>query len=95
MMRFKGSWPLAKSRRTFLYPIAFDQAGAKAADADLPRRARDASQGNSFRRTQEIMQARYNKDSINAGTRGHLLPCCLPVLRPTTMPEESDGRDDR
>jgi len=88
---FKGSWPLTEYRSDILYPIAFDQAGAKAQMRIFLDAAEMQAKGTPAGELKKIMQARYNKGFYKAPERGGISYMLSPVLRTYYMPEESDA----
>src|SRR6266478_6150272 len=88
---FKGSWPLTEYRDDILYPISFDQAGAKAQMRIFLDAAEMQAKGTPAGELKKIMQARYNKGFYKAPERGGISYMLSPVLRTYYMPEESDA----
>ena len=87
---FRGPWPLTKYRDDILYPISFDNAGAKAQmrvffDA-AAMQARGTRPGELKRIIQERFQAGYYKAPARAGVSYML----SPVLRTYINPDAND-----
>jgi len=87
---FRGSWPLTAYRDDILYPISFDDAGAKAQmrvffDA-AEMQAKDTSPGE----LKKIMKDRFKTGYYKAPERAGVSYMLSPVLRTYFNPEESD-----
>jgi hypothetical protein len=88
---FRGSWPLSEYRDDILYPISFDQAGAKAQmrvffDA-AAMQAKETPPGELKR----IIQERYKTNYYKAPERAGISYMLAPILRGYTNPDENDS----
>ncbi len=87
---FRGSWPLTAYRDDILYPISFDEAGAKA----QMRIFFDAAemQANSIPpgELKKIMKDRLKSGYYKAPERAGVSYMLSPILRTYWKPEESD-----
>lgn len=87
---FRGSWPLMQYRDDILYPISFDQAGAKA----QMRVFFDAAEMQAKRAPPEelkrTIQDRYKTGYYKAPERAGVSYMQSPILRTYWNPEESD-----
>ena len=87
---FRGSWPLTEYRDDILYPISFDQAGAR---AQMPvffdaaeMQAKDTPPGE----LKKIIKDRYKTGYYKAPERAGISYMLSPVLRTYENPDESD-----
>ena len=87
---FRGSWPLTAYRDDILYPISFDQAGAKAQMRIFFDAAEMQAKGTPPRELKKIMQNREKTGYYKAPERAGISYMLSPILRTYFNPEESD-----
>jgi hypothetical protein len=87
---FRGSWPLTEYRTDILYPISFDEAGAKAQMRIFFDAAEMQAKGTPARELKKIMLDRLKTDYYKAPERTGISYMLSPVLRTYFNPEESD-----
>jgi len=87
---FMGSWPLKEYRDDILYPISFDEAGAKAQMRIFFDAAEMQGKGTPPGDLKKIMQERYKTGYYKAPERAGIAYMLSPVLRTYFKPEESD-----
>src|SRR5712691_10598093 len=78
---FRGSWPLREYRDDILYPISFDNAGAKAQMRVFFDAAEMQAKGTPPRELKRIIQGRYNAGYYKAPARAGISYMLSPVLR--------------
>jgi len=88
---FRGAWPLTAYRDDILYPISFDNAGAKAQMRVFLDAAEIQAKGTPPGELKEIIKDRYNTGYYKAPERAGLSYMLSPVLRTYFNPEESDS----
>ncbi len=81
---FRGSWPLTEYRDDILYPISFDQAGAKAQMRVFFDAAEMQAKGTR-------PQDRYKTKRYKSPERAGISYMLSPVLRTYWNPEENDN----
>ena len=86
----RGAWPLTEYPDDILYPISFDQAGAKAQLRVFLDIAEMQAKGTPPRELKRIIQDRYNAKYYKAPERAGISYMLSPVLRTYTNPEEND-----
>jgi len=87
---FRGSWPLKEYRDDILYPISFDQAGAKAQMRVFFDAAEMQAKGTPPGELKKIIQDRFKAGFYKAPERPGVSYMLSPVLRTYGNPEESD-----
>ena len=88
---FRGSWPFTKYRDDILYPISFDQAGAKAQMRIFFDAAEMQAKGAPPGELKKIMKDRLKTGYYKAPERAGISYMLSPVLRTYFNPEESDS----
>src|SRR5437868_3591200 len=88
---FRGAWPLKKYRDDILYPISFDEAGAKAQMRVFFDAAEMQAKGTPPEQLKKIIQRRYKTKYYKAPERAGLSYMLSPILRTYTNP---DGNED-
>ena len=86
----RGSWPLTEYPDDILYPISFDQAGAKAQLRVFFDIAQMQAKGTSPREVKRIIQDRYKTKYYKAPERAGVSYMLSPILRTYTNPEENE-----
>jgi hypothetical protein len=87
---FRGSWPFTKYRDDILYPISFDQAGAKAQMRVFFDAAEMQAKGTLPGELKKIIRERYKSGYYKAPERAGISYMLSPVLRTYENPDESD-----
>jgi hypothetical protein len=87
---FRGSWPLKRYRDDILYPISFDQAGAKANMRVFLDAAEMQAKATPPGQLKEIIQRRYKTHFYKAPERAGVSYMLSPILRTYTNPEENE-----
>lgn len=87
---FRGEWPLTKYRDDILYPIAFDNAGAKAQMRIFFDAAELQAKGTPPAELKRIMQRRLNAGFYPAPARAGVAYMLSPVLRTYINPDAND-----
>ncbi len=87
---FRGSWPLTAYRDDILYPISFDQAGAKAQMRVFFDAAEMQAKGTPPGELKKIMKDRLKTGYYKAPERAGVSYMLSPILRTYFNPEESD-----
>jgi hypothetical protein len=87
---FRGSWPLREYRNDILYPIGFDEAGAKAQMRVFMDAADMQAKGTPPRQLKEIIQRRYTKHFYKAPERAGISYMLSPILRTYTNPDANE-----
>ena len=87
---FRGSWALTKYRDDILYPISFDEAGAKAQRLVFFDIAEMQAKGTPPDELKKIIQDRHKTGYYKAPERAGVSYMLSPVLRTYFNPEESD-----
>ena len=88
---FRGSWPLTEYRDDILYPISFDEAGAKAQMRIFFDAAEMQAKGTPADELKKIMKDRLKTGYYKAPERAGISYMLSPVLRTYFDPEESDS----
>ena len=87
---FRGEWPLTKYRDDILYPIAFDNAGAKAQMRIFFDAAELQAKGTPAAQLKRIMQQRLKAGFYPAPARAGVAYMLSPVLRTYVNPDAND-----
>ncbi len=87
---FRGSWPLTAYRDDILYPISFDEAGAKAQMRIFFDAAEMQANGTPPGELKKIMKDRLKSGYYKAPERAGVSYMLSPILRTYWKPEESD-----
>lgn len=87
---FRGEWPLTKYRDDILYPIAFDNAGAKAQMRIFFDAAELQAKGTPAAELKRIMQKRLKAGFYPAPARAGVAYMLSPVLRTYINPDAND-----
>ena len=87
---FRGEWPLTKYRDDILYPIAFDNAGAKAQMRIFFDAAELQAKGTPAAQLKRIMQQRLKAGFYPAPARAGVAYMLSPVLRTYINPDAND-----
>jgi hypothetical protein len=85
----RGSWPLTEFPRDILYPISWDQAGAKAQLRVFLDIAEMQAKGTPAPEVKRIVQQRFRTKEYKAPERAGVSYMLSPVLRTYTNPEEN------
>ena len=85
----RGSWPLTEYPDDILYPISWDQAGAKAQLRVFLDIAEMQAKGTPPQQLKMIIQQRYTTGVYKAPERAGVSYMLSPVLRTYTNPEEN------
>src|SRR5262245_44421231 len=88
---FRGSWPLTKYRDDILYPVSFDEAGAKAQMRVFFDVAELQAAGCPPGELKRIIQDRYKTNFYKPPERAGISYMLSPVLRTYFNPDESDS----
>jgi hypothetical protein len=88
---FRGSWPLTEYRDDILYPISFDEAGAKAQMRVFFDAAEMQAAGTPPGELKKIIKDRYKTESYKAPDRAGISYMLSPVLRTYFDPDKSDS----
>lgn len=86
----RGSWPLKEYRDDILYPISFDEAGAKTIMPVFFDIARMQAQGTSPGELKKTIQDRFKKKYYKAPERAGISYMLSPILRTYINPDEND-----
>src|SRR5215813_11365869 len=88
---FRGTWPLREYREDILYPISFDEAGAKAQMRVFFDAAEMQAKGTPPEELKKIIQDRYKTKYYKAPERAGVSYMLSPILRTYVNPEENDN----
>jgi hypothetical protein len=88
---FRGTWPLTEYRDDILYPISFDEAGAKAQMRVFFDAAEMQANGTPPGELKKIIQDRHKTGYYKAPERAGISYMLSPVLRTYFNPDESDS----
>ena len=88
---FRGTWPLTKYRDDILYPISFDNAGARAQMRVFLDAAEMQAKGTPPGELKKIIQGRHKAGYYRAPERAGLSYMLSPVLRTYLNPDKSDS----
>src|SRR5512143_1182080 len=91
---FRGSWSLTEYRDDILYPISFDQAGAKAQMRVFFDAAEMQAKGTPPGELKKIVKERYKTGYYKAPERAGISYMLSPILRTYYNPEESGEESD-
>ena len=87
----RGSWPLKEYRDDILYPISFDQAGARAQMQVFFDIAKMQANGTAPEKLKKIIQDRYKTHYYKAPERAGISYMMSPILRTYTNPDEDEN----
>ena len=87
---FRGSWPFKAYRDDILYPISFDDAGAKANMRVFFDAAEMQAKGMLPQQLKEVIQERYRTHHYKAPERAGVSYMMSPILRTYVNPEQDD-----
>jgi hypothetical protein len=87
---FRGSWPFRAYRDDILYPISFDEAGAKENMRVFFDAAEMQAKGTPPEELKKIIQERYKTHYYKAPERAGVSYMMSPILRTYVNPEEDD-----
>jgi hypothetical protein len=87
---FRGSWPLTKYREDILYPISFDEAGARANMRVFFDAAQMQAAGTPAPELKKIIQDRYKAGHYKAPERAGVSYMMSPILRTYTNPDQDE-----
>lgn len=88
---FRGSWPLTEYRDDILYPISFDNAGAKAQMRVFFDAAEMQAKGTPPGELKRIIQDRYKAKHYKSPERAGISYMLAPVHRTYSNPDENDS----
>ena len=88
---FRGTWPLKVYRDDILYPISFDEAGAKAQMRVFFDAAEMQAKGNPPEELKKIIQERYRTHYYKAPERAGVSYMLSPILRTYVNPDVNDN----
>src|SRR6266478_6298992 len=88
---FRGSWPFTKYRDDILYPISFDDAGAKAQLQVFFDAAEMQAKGTPPVELKKIVQERYGTHYYKAPERAGVSYMLSPILRTYVNPDANDS----
>lgn len=88
---FRGAWPFKEYRDDILYPISFDQAGAKAQMRVFFDAAEMQAKGTPPEELKKIIQDRYKTKYYKAPERAGISYMLSPILRTYTNPDENEN----
>ena len=88
---FRGTWPLREYRDDILYPISFDEAGAKAQMRVFLDAAEMQAKGTPPEELKKIIQERYKTDYYKAPERAGVSYMLSPILRTYVNPDENEN----
>jgi hypothetical protein len=88
---FRGTWPLTHYRDDILYPIAFDNAGAKAQMRVFFDAAELQARGTPPEELKSTIQRRFTTHDYHAPERAGLAYMLSPVLRTYTNPDADEN----
>jgi len=87
---FRGTWPLTAYRDDILYPISFDEAGAKAQLRVFLDAADMQAKGTPPEELKRIMHERYRTHYYQAPERAGVSYMLSPILRTYVNPDASE-----
>lgn len=87
---FRGTWPLKVYRDDILYPISFDEAGAKAQMRVFFDAAAMQAKGTPPEELKKIIQERYKTNYYKAPERAGVSYMLSPILRTYTNPDANE-----
>src|SRR5229473_1110257 len=88
---FRGSWPFTKYSDDILYPISFDDAGAKAQLQVFFDAAEMQAKGTPPEELKKIVQERYRTHYYKAPERAGVSYMLSPILRTYVNPDANDN----
>jgi hypothetical protein len=88
---FRGTWPLKQYRDDILYPISFDEAGAKAQMRVFLDAAEKQANGIPPEELKKIIQERYKTGHYKAPERAGVSYMLSPILRTYVNPDENEN----
>src|SRR3989441_9175960 len=88
---FRGTWPLKEYRDDILYPISFDEAGAKAQMRVFFDAAEMQAKGMPPEELKKMIQGRYKTGYYKAPDRAGVSYMLSPILRTYVNPDESEN----
>jgi len=88
---FRGSWPFAAYRTDILYPISFDDAGAKANMRVFFDAAEAEAKGMRPQDLKNLIQERYRTHYYQPPERAGVSYMMSPILRTYVTPETNDN----
>ena len=87
----RGTWPLREYRDDILYPISFDEAGAKAQMRVFFDAAEMQAKGTPPEELKKIVQERYKTRYYKAPERAGVSYMLSPILRTYVNPDENEN----
>ena len=87
---FRGTWPLTRYRDDILYPISFDEAGAKAQMRVFFDAAEMEAKGTPPEELKKLIQQRYKTNYYNPPQRAGVSYMLAPILRTYVNPDQND-----
>ncbi len=87
----RGSWPLKEYRDDILYPISFDEEGAKVQMQVFFDIAAMQAKGTPPEELKKIIQERYKTNYYKAPERPGVSYMLSPILRTYTNPDQNDS----
>jgi hypothetical protein len=78
---FRGNWPLTSYRTDILYPISFDEAGAKAQMRVFFDAAEMEAKGTAPQKLKKVIQQRYQTSYYKPPERAGVSYMLAPILR--------------
>jgi hypothetical protein len=87
---FRGSWPFTKYRDDILYPISFDETGAKAQMKLFFDAADMQAKGTPPEELKKFIQQRYKTHYYKPPGRAGVSYMLSPILRTYVNPDQSD-----
>jgi len=88
---FRGAWPLKRYRDDILYPVSFDEAGAKAQMRVFFDAAEMQAKGTPSETLKKIIQKRYKTKHYKAPERAGISYMLSPILRTYTNPDGDEN----
>src|SRR5712675_200138 len=88
---FRGTWPLKVYRDDILYPISFDEAGAKAQMRVFFDAAEMQAKGTPAEEVKKIIQERYSTGYYKPPERAGVSYMLSPILRTYVNPDANDS----
>ena len=88
---FRGTWPLTKYRDDILYPISFDQAGAKEHMRVFFDAAAMQAKGIPASELKKTIKERFKTGHYKMPNRAGVSYMLSPILRTYVNPEENDS----
>ena len=88
---FRGTWPLKEYRDDILYPISFDEAGAKAQMRVFFDAAEMQAKGMPPEELKKMIQGRYKTGYYKAPDRAGVSYMLSPILRTYVSPDQNDN----